>query len=97
MYRLPQPVLGHIYEYDPTYRVNEHQKQMLALKARNVCYDAYDPYDVDLAETFGFQFSMYCASAVFFAIGIPLYAAIAATRLAVIILGLAFERVYRVL
>ena len=32
MYNLPQSVLTHIYEYDPTYRVTEHRTHMTALK-----------------------------------------------------------------
>ena len=98
MHRLPQSVLAHIYEYDPTYRVVEHQKQMTALKARNISYDyEHEWKQVDFIDSFAFQFSMYMGSAVYLSIGIPIYALISLCRMIFVSTGIVFERIYRVL
>ena len=86
MYQLPQAVLGRIYEYDPTYRM-QHQKVMAHLKDV-YCLRPLNKFEnYDFMESFTFQFSMYCASAVYIGCGIPIYAMICFSRLIMIVLG----------
>ena len=98
MYSLPQSVLTHIYEYDQTYRVEEHQKQIQELKEQTLSYE-YD-YDndwkcIDFMDSFTFQFSMYMATSVYVAFWIPVYLLICGARGIFMMVGMVFEQIYR--
>lgn len=95
MHRLPQGVLGHIYEYDPTYRVDEHQKQMMALVERNSMCD-YNWKDLRFMETVSFHFTMCWVGYLIFVIVFPIYTVIIVVRLMFIVLGLGFKLIFRV-
>jgi len=99
MYSLPQSVLTHIYEYDSTYRVGEHQKQIHALNEQTLSYEYDSDNDwkcIDFMESFTFQFSMYMATSLYMTFGIPVYLLICCARGIFMMVGMVFERFYRV-
>ena len=96
MYSLPQSVLTHIYEYDPTYRVGEHQKQIQELKEQTLSYEYDNEWDsIDFMEE-SFTFQMYMATSIYVAFGIPVYLLICCARGFFMMVGMVFERFYRV-